>query len=110
MPASNRPPTPCLAHLLRHGLTLALVAGGLLASAGELQIDRVFGPEIKTGPYKHPARVEELANGDLYLVYYGGEGEYATDTGVFGSRLTPDRKSTRLNSSHVSESRMPSSA
>ncbi|HAM72891.1 MAG TPA: hypothetical protein DCM86_14720 [Verrucomicrobiales bacterium] len=92
MPASNRPPTPCLAHLLRHGLTLALVAGGLLASAGELQIDRVFGPEIKTGPYKHPARVEELANGDLYLVYYGGEGEYATDTGVFGSRLTPGSK------------------
>ncbi|HRR67610.1 MAG TPA: exo-alpha-sialidase, partial [Methanomassiliicoccales archaeon] len=24
---------------------------------------------------------------DLYLVYYGGEGEYALDTGVFGSRL-----------------------
>ena len=55
--------------------------------AGELRIERVFGPEIKTGPYKHPARVEELANGDLYVVYYGGEGEYAVDTGVFGSRL-----------------------
>ena len=29
----------------------------------------------------------ELKNGDLYLVYYGGEGEYAVDTAVFGSRL-----------------------
>jgi predicted neuraminidase len=55
--------------------------------AGELRIERMFGPEIKTGPYKHPARIEALANGDLYAVYYGGEGEYALDTGVFGSRL-----------------------
>src|SRR5438552_19175009 len=53
----------------------------------ELRIERLFGPEIKTGPYKHPARIEALQNGDLYVVYYGGEGEYATDTGVFGSRL-----------------------
>src|SRR6185436_9684952 len=30
---------------------------------------------------------EELQNGDLYAVYYGGEGEYAIDTGIFGSRL-----------------------
>ena len=54
--------------------------------AGELKIERVFGPEIPTGPYKHPAALTELDNGDLYLVYYGGEGEYATATGVFGSR------------------------
>ena len=56
-------------------------------TAGELRIERLFGPEIKTGPYKHPARIEELRNGDLFVVYYGGEGEYATDTGVFASRL-----------------------
>ena len=31
-------------------------------------------------------------------------------TNVFGVDATEDRKSTRLNSSHVSESRMPSSA
>src|SRR6185503_20653105 len=59
----------------------------LALPAGELRIERMFGPEIKTGPYKHPARLEALANGDLYAVYYGGEGEYALDTGVFGSRL-----------------------
>ena len=32
------------------------------------------------------------------------------DLDAAASRLWPDRKSTRLNSSHVSESRMPSSA
>jgi len=60
---------------------------GSVARAGELRIERIFGPEVKTGPYKHPASMTELSNGDFYLVYFGGEGEYATDTGVFGSRL-----------------------
>lgn len=57
------------------------------ARAGEPWFERIFGPEIKTGPYKHPACMTELSNGDFYLVYYGGAGEYAVDTGVFGSRL-----------------------
>lgn len=52
-----------------------------------MTIERVFGPETPTGKYKHPASITELVNGDLYLVYYGGTGEYAVDTGVFGSRL-----------------------
>ena len=71
-------------------LSLPLL-GFLVACApcqsGELRVERVFGPEIQTGPYKHPACMTELRNGDLYLVYYGGAGEYAVDTGVFGSRL-----------------------
>ena len=54
---------------------------------GRCTITRVFGPEVPTGPYKHPASMTELSNGDLYLVYYGGAGEYATETAVFGSRL-----------------------
>jgi len=62
-------------------LTLAL------AAVAPIQIERVFGPETPTGKYKHPAFVTELANGDLYVVWYGGEGEYATDTAVWGSRL-----------------------
>ena len=41
----------------------------------------------RPAPTNIPARIEELRNGDLYAVYYGGEGEYATETGVFGSRL-----------------------
>lgn len=61
------------------------IAGG--AQAAEPIFNRVFGPEIPTGPYKHPACLEELSNGDLYMVYYGGQGEYANDTAVFASRL-----------------------
>lgn len=50
-----------------------------------IKIERIFGPELP-GPYKHPASITELANGDLYLVYYGGAGEYANDTAVWGAR------------------------
>jgi len=74
---------------------LRIITGCLLVASGrphcsraaELRITRVFGPEIPTGRYKHPASMTELGNGDLYLVYYGGSGEYARDTAVFGSRL-----------------------
>jgi len=82
MPACR--PTLCLIPL---GLLLWFSAALSALHASELQIERLFGPEIMTGPYKHPARVEELSNGDLLVVYYGGEGEYAIDTGVFASRL-----------------------
>jgi len=61
-------------------------ASGVSAQAGSLQLNRIFGPEVPTGRYKHPACLTELRNGDLYLVYYAA-GEYAVDTSVFGSRL-----------------------
>jgi predicted neuraminidase len=64
-----------------------LISSLAVVSAQGLHTERVFGPEVPTGPYKHPAAITELDNGDLYLVYYGGKGEYATDTGVFGARL-----------------------
>lgn len=54
----------------------------------DITITKIFGPETKTGPYKHPSCLTQLENGDLYLVYYGGEGEYAESTRVFGSRQT----------------------
>src|SRR5258708_25197529 len=73
------------------GLSFWHSATALSLRAADLRIERLFGAETKTGPYKHPARIEELKNGDLYVVYYGGEGEYATDTGVFGSRLKKGR-------------------
>ncbi len=50
-----------------------------------IEIHRVFGPE-HPGPYKHPASITQLENGDLYIAYYGGEFEYSTDTAVYGSR------------------------
>ena len=57
-------------------------------TAGEIKTERIFGPEVPTGKYKHPASVDELQNGDLYLVFFSGKGEYHDDTAaVFGSRL-----------------------
>ena len=64
-----------------------LSAPAVSAAADDFALNRVFGPEVRTGPYKHPACLTELKSGDLYLVYYGGAGEYATATAVFGSRL-----------------------
>jgi predicted neuraminidase len=55
-------------------------------AADDIEFTRIFGPETPGGRYKHPASITELANGDLYLVYYGGEGEYTGDTKVFGAR------------------------
>lgn len=59
----------------------------LAPAAAEIVTERIFGPEVPTGPYKHPASICALDNGDLLLVYYGGEGEYAQSTAVFLSRL-----------------------
>jgi len=56
------------------------------ALANDVTITRVIGNEFP-GEYKHPATVTELDNGDLYIAYYGGEGEYEGDTAVFGLRL-----------------------
>lgn len=74
----------------RLGLGLGIFVTTLASTAfaaGEIHLERIFGPEVKTGPYKHPARMTQFQNGDFYLVYYGGQGEYANDTAVFGSRL-----------------------
>lgn len=54
--------------------------------ASDVTIERVIGPEFP-GEYKHPATVAELDNGDLYIAYYSGEGEYKGDTAVYGMRL-----------------------
>ncbi len=65
----------------------------MATDSGALVTERIFGPEISTGPYKHPASFTELANGDLYLVYFGGKGEYQDNSAaVFGSRLKQGRK------------------
>lgn len=59
----------------------------------ETNIDtyRVFGVE-HPGLYKHPASITELANGDLYISYYGGEKEYSDATAVYGARLIKGQK------------------
>jgi predicted neuraminidase len=67
----------------------------LLAMPG-VHIDRLFGPETDTGRYKHPASLTELADGDLFLAWYGGDGEYAPGTVVWGSRLSGGKWSAPL--------------
>ena len=50
--------------LVRGAFIVGLVVWAVAAMplrGGELRIERLFGPEVKTGPYKHPARIEELA-------------------------------------------------
>ena len=69
---------------------LALVFAPLLLAAATppIHVERLFGPETPTGRYKHPASLTELANGDLYLAWYGGDGEYSPGTAVYGARYT----------------------
>ena len=59
-------------HAVGVSLLLFILIAASDLKAGELTITRVFGPEVPTGPYKHPACLTEFENGDLYLVYYGG--------------------------------------
>ncbi len=76
-----------------HGCWARLTALVVLAVLGALPVgalerERLFGPEIQTGDYKHPASMTELNNGDLYVVFFSGRGEYKDNqAAVFGSRL-----------------------
>ncbi|MDP8243277.1 MAG: sialidase family protein [Candidatus Hinthialibacter antarcticus] len=70
----------------RYVVVFMLVCSSFTFAADDVQINHLFGPELP-GPYKHPASITELDNGDLYVTYYCGEGEYAVDTAVWASRL-----------------------
>lgn len=67
-------------------LSLVLCLPVVVLAADDIHTTRVFGPEHPCR-YKHPASFTELKNGDLYLTYYGGQGEYALDTAIWGARL-----------------------
>lgn len=69
-------------------ITLLIFAPSAMAANLDRNIDtyRVFGTE-HPGVYKHPAAITELSNGDLYIAYYGGAGEYDQGTAVYGSRI-----------------------
>lgn len=70
------------------GMALAAL---LLAANGWAEIvhEHVIGTEFP-GKYKHPATITQLDNGDLYVAYYGGAGEYEDDSKVWGMRRTID--------------------
>jgi len=73
---------------MRMGLLIGTILTGMAAAAApaDIAIQKVFGTELPCA-YKHPACIEEFDNGDLYISYYGGSGEYAPDTAVYGSCL-----------------------
>src|SRR5579863_5008570 len=77
--------------IIRAASILLLAVTAAATAADDIVIERVIGPEILTR-YKHPASITELANGDLYIAYYGGSGEYTTDTAVYGMRLARGAK------------------
>ena|SRR5256885_16777497 len=78
-------------------LSLAVAALGELFAADVIKLERILGPEVKTGDYKHPASFDELHNGDLYLVFFSGQGEYNDNSAaVYGARLA--RGATRWTS------------
>jgi predicted neuraminidase len=66
-------------------LAVVLLGSGI-AMAADIEISKVYGTELP-GKYKHPASISEFDNGDLYIAYYGGSGEYELDTAVWGGRL-----------------------
>lgn len=66
-------------------ITAALLSASAALAADDVTFERVIGEEFP-GRYKHPATMTELKNGDLYIAYYGGDGEYQGDTKVFGMR------------------------
>lgn len=74
-------------------LGLAILLGTPLAAFAEEEItyERVIGPEFP-GTYKHPATIAEFQNGDLYIAYYSGAGEYEQDTRCYGLRLPKGAK------------------
>jgi predicted neuraminidase len=67
-------------------LALLLFAPGYdMLSPDQLTVEKVIGREFP-GDYKHPASFDVLDNGDIYLAYYGGGGEYEDDSCVWGMR------------------------
>lgn len=61
-------------------------------SSRDITVERIFDNRVPTGDYKHPASITELANGDLYLAFFSGRGEYKDNAAaVFGSRQKKGR-------------------
>jgi predicted neuraminidase len=67
-------------------IVLVSLSGIALAQVdGDIVTEKVIGSEFP-GKYKHPASFDQLDNGDLYLAYYGGDGEYEDNSKVWGMR------------------------
>ena len=80
----SRPKVVCSRRDLFFVLSIVLASQCCFAHAVETH--EIIGPSNAGGKYKHPTTFTQLDNGDLYLSFYGGSGEYSTDTAVYGSR------------------------
>jgi hypothetical protein len=69
-----------------HGRSLSQLLLLRWFAEDDITFERVIGPEFP-GKYKHPATIAEFQNGDLYIAYYSGTGEYEQDTRCYGMRL-----------------------
>ncbi len=67
--------------LLLCALLLLPLAVPVAAHAEDILTERIIGSEYP-GKYKHPAAITELDNGDLYMAFYGGDGEYEENSNV----------------------------
>jgi len=75
----------------RVSVWILLISWSGMVMAADIEVEKVYGPELP-GEYKHPASIAEFDNGDLYIAYYGGGGEYELDTAVWGGRLAKGSK------------------
>lgn len=71
--------------MIRVLAALMMVATAAAFAADDVFMERVIGGEFP-GQYKHPCTITQLANGDLYIAYYGGTGEYQDDSKCWGMR------------------------
>ena len=71
---------------MKHALMASYLLWALAEPLCAIESTEIIGPDDAGGRYKHPTTFTELENGDLYLAFYGGSGEYSTDTAVYGSR------------------------
>ena len=71
-------------NILSGALALGLLSAPAMA-ADDIIVEKVIGTE-KPGAYKHPAAITELDNGDLFITFYGGGGEYEQESKVYGIR------------------------
>ena len=70
---------------LRTGFLPLLLIASVATADDAIKIEKVIGTEYP-GEYKHPAAITELDNGDLFVSYYGGGGEYEDESKVWGIR------------------------
>ena len=96
-------------NILKKGMILAAVSTMVVTMAPAIPAYAYGEADSKTGQAAFNAATTGSADYQSWLTgtWQGGTQDFANTNQI---ALTPDRKSTRLNSSHPSSSRMPSSA